>query len=196
MFDAVEAIIGLNIMVVMSSLLVKPRDDGMAVRWHQDNPFWYSLEGRDLVTSWLAIDDADARNGCMSVIPRSHAGAPVMARSKTDSTDLLGLTVYVGAEMAARAVCLELAAGSLSIYDPFLVHGSETKTSRRRRGAYTVRYANPLTLKIDFERHWVPVFLVRGDGGPNAERFIDIRPGKPMPDSLNGQICLQPEPAL
>ena len=191
--DAVSSILGPDIMVVMSSLLVKPSGDGMAVRWHQDNPFWYSLEGTDLLTVWLAIDDADAANGAMSVIPRSHAGSRAMARTATDGSDLLGFTVEVSGEVEAGAVCLEMTAGSLSIHDSFLVHGSKMNPSRRQRGAYTVRYANPRTLKIDYDRHWVPVFLVRGEGG--AARFIDIRPGKPLPDSLSGQLSLQPEPA-
>ena len=191
LLDVVETILGPDLMVVMSSLLVKPRDDGMAVRWHQDNPFWFSLEGSDLLTLWLAIDDSDAANGAMSVIPESHAGSRAMARTKTDGSDLLGLTVEVSEEMAARAVCLEMAAGSLSLHDSFLVHGSEMNTSGRRRGAYTVRYANPKTLKVDYDRHWVPVFLVRGKGGANGEALIDIRPGRPLPDTLNGQIWLQ-----
>ncbi len=190
LLDAVESIIGPNLMIVMSSLLVKPRGDGMAVRWHQDNPFWYSLEGTDLVSLWLAIDDADASNGAMSVVPESHAGFRAMARSETDGSDLLGLAVDMSEAMEARAVCLEMTAGSMSIHDSFLVHGSEMNTSGRRRGAYTIRYANPLTLKIDFDRHWVPVFLVRGEGGPDFDRLVDIRPGKPLPVSLSGQVWL------
>ena len=190
LLDVVESILGPDIMVVMSSLLVKPRDDGMAVRWHQDNPFWHSLAGSDLVTLWLAIDDADATNGAMSVVPKSHAGFRAMPRTKTDGSDLLGLAVELSEEMAGRSVCLEMTAGSISIHDSFLVHGSEMNTSGRRRGAYTIRYANPLTLKIDFDRHWVPVFLVRGEGGPDADQLVDIRPGRPLPRSLAGQIWL------
>ena len=166
----------------------------MAVRWHQDNPFWYSLEGTDLVSVWLAIDDADAANGVMSVIPESHAGFSAMDRTETDGSDFLGLKVDLSEEMEGRAVCLEMTAGSMSIHDSFLVHGSEMNTSGRRRGAYTIRYANPLTLKIDFHRHWVPVFLVRGEGGPSEDRLIDIRPGRPLPESLSGQIWLEPNP--
>ena len=193
--DTIETILGPNIILVMSSLLVKPTSDGMAVRWHQDNPFWYSLEGTDLATAWLAIDDSNATNGAMSVIPESHAGFRTMARTETDGSDLLRLRVDVTEEMEARVVCLEMKAGSLSIHDSFLVHGSEMNTSQRRRGAYNIRYGNPLTLKIDFARHWVPVFLVRGEGGPNGDGFIDIRPGLPLPEELNGQVWLEPATA-
>ena len=88
-----------------------------------------------------------------------------------------------------------MAAGSLSVLDSFLVHGSEMNTSGRRRGAYSVRCANPKTLKIDYDRHWVPVFLVRGEGGANGGPLIDIRPGRRLPDSLNGQMWLEPAAA-
>ena len=72
-------------------------------------------------------------------------------------------------------------AGSLSVHDSFILHGSDANTSGRRRAAYTMRYANPKTVQVDVRKHWVPVYLVRGDGGPDTDLFVDIRPGKPLP---------------
>ena len=75
-------------------------------------------------------------------------------------------------------------AGSMSIHDSYVLHGSDPNTSDRRRAAYTMRYANARTVAVDTEAHWVPVYLVRGEGGPNAERYIDLRPGTSVPDHL------------
>ena len=45
-----------------------------------------------------------------------------------------------------------------------------------------MRYANPKTVTVDAAKHWVPIYLVRGEGGASESQFVDIRPGKPLPD--------------
>ena len=86
--------------------------------------------------------------------------------------------------MVEAAVPLEMKAGSLSIHDSYVLHGSEPNTSDRRRAAYTMRYANARTVTVDTRKHWVPVYLVRGEGGANAADYIDLRPGRALPGGL------------
>jgi hypothetical protein len=179
--DCVQSVLGPDLILIMSHLIVKRAEDGLPVAWHQDNTYWPSVHGNDVGTVWMAIDDTDRDNGCMQVIPCTHAGYPDMEKIQTDGKDLLGLTVRVTEEMKAGAVALEMPAGSLSIHDSFILHGSEANTSGRRRAAYTMRYANPKTVTVDVAKHWVPVYLVRGDGGAGESQFVDIRPGKPLP---------------
>lgn len=182
--DAVEAVLGPDLILIMSHLIVKPPGDGLPVAWHQDNTYWHSVQGTEVGTVWLAIDDADLENGCMQVIPCTHDGYPEMEKVSTGANDLLGLTVEVTGEMAGAAVPLEMKAGSMSIHDSYVLHGSEPNTSSRRRAAYTMRYANAKTVTVDTEEHWVPVYLVRGEGGANAHDYVDLRPGQPVPQSL------------
>jgi phytanoyl-CoA hydroxylase len=179
--DCVQSVLGPDLILIMSHLIVKRAEDGLPVAWHQDNTYWPSVNGNEVGTVWMAIDDTDRENGCMQVIPCTHAGSPDLEKIQTDGKDLLGLTVKVTDEMKASAVALEMRAGSLSIHDSFILHGSEANTSGRRRAAYTMRYANPRTVTVDAAKHWVPVYLVRGEGGANAAQFVDIRPGKPLP---------------
>ncbi|MDQ3621991.1 MAG: phytanoyl-CoA dioxygenase family protein [Verrucomicrobiota bacterium] len=181
--DCVETLLGPDLVLIMSHLIVKRAEDGLPVSWHQDNTYWPSVQGSEIGTVWMAIDDTDRANGCMQVIPCTHAGYPEMEKIKTDGRDLLGLTVEVTEEMRAGAVALEMKAGSLSIHDSFVLHGSEPNLSGRRRAAYTMRYANPHKVKVDAGQHWVPVYLVRGGGGTEAAQFADIRPGKPLPEA-------------
>ena len=176
--DAVEAILGPDLILIMSHLIVKRAEDGLPVAWHQDNTYWHSVQGADVSTVWLAIDDTDRANGCMQVIPCTHEGYPEMDKISTGGDDLLGLTVEVTPAMEEAAVCLEMNAGSLSLHDSFVLHGSEANTSGRRRAAYTMRYANANTVAVDTSEHWVPVYLVRGEAD-NPE-YIDIRPGQPL----------------
>ena len=177
--DAVEEVLGPDLILIMSHLIVKRADDGLAVAWHQDNTYWHSVQGTDVTTVWLAIDDTDRANGCMQVIPCSHEGYPELDKVSTGGDDLLGLSVEVTPEMESAAVCLEMNAGSLSVHDSFVLHGSEANTSGRRRAAYTMRYANTKTVQVDTTGHWVPIYVVRGEFcNPN---YKDIRPSQQLP---------------
>lgn len=178
--DAVESVLGPDLILIMSHLIVKRAEDGLPVAWHQDNTYWHSVQGTDVTTVWLAIDDTDRANGCMQVIPCTHEGYPEMDKISTGGDDLLGLTVKVTPEMEGAAVCLEMNAGSLSVHDSFVLHGSEANTSGRRRAAYTMRYANAKTVTVNTAEHWVPVYLVRGEA-VNTD-CIDIRPGRNLPE--------------
>ena len=112
-----------------------------------------------------------------------------MEKVSPGGDDLLGLTVEVTPAMESAAVCLEMDAGSLSLHDSFVLHGSEANTSGRRRAAYTMRYANAKTVTVNTTDHWVPVYLVRGEAD-NVD-YIDIRPGQPLPDPITCNKTLQ-----
>ena len=81
--------------------------------------------------------------------------------------------------MESAAVCLEMNAGSLSLHDSFVLHGSEGNTSGRRRAAYTMRYANTKTVQVDTTEHWVQVYVVHGE--ECNLNYIDIRSGQQLP---------------
>ncbi len=159
--DCVRAVLGDELMLIMSHLIVKPPFDGRRVAWHQDRPTWPTVDGDDVATAWLALDDADAGNGCMRVIPRSHDRARAIDHSPAPDA-VFDLAVGVGADEERRAVDLCLRAGDLSIHDGRLIHGSEANLSPRRRGGYTMRYADPRTVRVDPAKHWVPVYRVSG----------------------------------
>jgi ectoine hydroxylase-related dioxygenase (phytanoyl-CoA dioxygenase family) len=51
----------------------KPKELGGRLRWHQDSPLWATLQPKDgQITAWVALDDAEADNGCMYMVPGSH----------------------------------------------------------------------------------------------------------------------------
>jgi ectoine hydroxylase-related dioxygenase (phytanoyl-CoA dioxygenase family) len=181
--DAVESVLGADILLIMSHLIVKRPGDGLPVAWHQDNTYWHSIKGTDVGTVWLAIDDTDLANGCMQVIPCTQEGYPELEKISTGSNDLLGLTVEVTDDMATGTVPLEMKAGSLSIHDSYVLHRSDPNTSNRRRAAYTMRYANARSVRVNTSEHWVPVYLVRGEpgSGTGSPSYIDLRPGTEVP---------------
>ena len=174
--DAVATVLGPNLILVYSSVFIKPARGSGRVAWHQDNNYWPSVHGTDVVTVWLAIDDADADNSALQVIPGSHTGYREFATVPTaDAAEMLPKKAVVTDDMERSAVTLAMPAGALSVHDSFLLHGSGTNRTERRRAGYTIRYCSTDSTWLDVDEHPIPVYLVRGEAGARGERYVDVR---------------------
>lgn len=69
--DVMQALIGPDIKLFRDALMMKPPHHGSAKPYHQDSAYW-SIDPPDLVSVWMALDDATLENGCMRVLPGSH----------------------------------------------------------------------------------------------------------------------------
>ena len=69
--DAVESIIGPNILVYTSTWFIKEPESAAIAAWHQDATY-FGLRPHLHVTAWLALTDATAENGCMEFLPGSY----------------------------------------------------------------------------------------------------------------------------
>jgi hypothetical protein len=121
--DAVEDLIGPNILAFASKFWIKGGRDGSFVSWHQDSAY-FGLDPHALVTAWIALTDATVQNGCMQVIPRSHVG-PALSHVETyDRKNLLARGQTLTGLDEAAAVDMPLAAGQFSLHHERTVHGS------------------------------------------------------------------------
>src|SRR5262249_35236896 len=66
--DAVEGIIGPDILVYTSTWFIKEPESAAIAAWHQDATY-FGLRPHVHVTAWLALSDATAENGCMEFLP-------------------------------------------------------------------------------------------------------------------------------
>lgn len=71
LLDAVEQLIGPDIVLQYSKLNVKPPRVGSVVEWHQDFAF-YPHTNTDLVATLIYLDEATRENACLRVLPCSH----------------------------------------------------------------------------------------------------------------------------
>ena len=80
--DAVEDIIGPNILCWGSGFFAKAVKDLALVSWHQDSTYW-GLSEPEVVTAWVAFTPSTVESGCMRVIPASHKldQVPIATRS-------------------------------------------------------------------------------------------------------------------
>jgi hypothetical protein len=142
--DAVESLIGPDILCWSSSLFVKDAGDPAFVAWHQDSYYW-GLEPDDVVSAWIAFAPSTLANGAMKVIPGSHRAAQFPhARSSPGSDNMLFTHEEIAVEVDERAaVPLLLAEGEMSLHHVKIVHGSEPNRSTARRYGYAIRYVAP-----------------------------------------------------
>ena len=108
--DAVEGVIGPDILCWSSTFFIKEARDPGFVSWHQDSTYW-GLDPADIVTAWVALSESTAENGAMRVIPDTHKLEQVAHRDTFAANNLLtrGQEIAVDVD-GGTAVMLSLAA--------------------------------------------------------------------------------------
>jgi len=138
--DAVEDVIGPNILCWGSSFFIKEKQDPGFVSWHQDSTYW-GLDPADVITAWVALSDSTAENGAMRVIPGSHKLDQIPHRDTFRPENLLSRGQEIMVEVDDRqAQMLELKAGEMSLHHVRLIHGSDPNPSGKRRIGFAIRY--------------------------------------------------------
>jgi ectoine hydroxylase-related dioxygenase (phytanoyl-CoA dioxygenase family) len=138
--DAVEDVIGPDILCWSTGFFIKNARDPSYVSWHQDSTYW-GLEPPDIITAWVALSDSTLANGAMRVVPRTHAMDQVAHRDTFAPDNLLSRGQEVMVEVDDRqAVALELRAGEMSLHHVRLIHGSDPNPSDARRIGFAIRY--------------------------------------------------------
>ena len=146
LLDLVEALLGPGVVLFSSCWVVKPPRTGRPAAWHQDGGTW-PLEPLDAVTLWVALDDADAGNGTLRVVPGSHR-AGLLPHDRDDArlaNELFNVALPAEHVDEAAAVDVVLRAGDVSAHHPALIHGSGPNRSDRPRRALVARYHPPST---------------------------------------------------
>jgi len=136
--DAVESIIGKDILVGGTTLFIKDPDKKGFVSWHQEAKY-IGFEPHNWVTAWLAITDANEENGCMRMWSGTHKEKIKKHKDIFNENNLLtrGQTVQnVPLENTTPNI---LKAGQLSLHHPMIVHGSGSNKSNTRRIGFVIQ---------------------------------------------------------
>ncbi|MGI4945145.1 MAG: phytanoyl-CoA dioxygenase family protein [Janthinobacterium lividum] len=138
--DAVEDVLGPNLLVWGSSFFIKDARDPGFVSWHQDSTYW-GLDPADIVTAWVALSESTAENGAMRVMPDTHKMDQVPHRDTFAEGNLLSRGQEIAVEVDdSKAVMLELQPGEMSLHHVRLIHGSDPNPSGKRRIGFAIRY--------------------------------------------------------
>ena len=182
--DAVEDVIGPNILCWGSTFFIKePRNPGF-VSWHQDSTYW-GLDPADVITAWIAFSDSNAANGAMRVIPGTHTLDQIHHRDTFNADNLLSRGQEIEVEVdESQARMMELKAGEMSLHHVRLIHGSDANPSDTRRIGFAIRYipthvrqvagthdSATLVRGVDTERNFAPEQAPDADMSPRALAF-------------------------
>jgi len=152
--DAVEQLIGPDIILWGCHVFCKPAGDGHETPWHQDGHYW-PIRPLATCTVWVALDASTVENGCLRVIPRSHLARVSHPHLHEDRQDLaLQQRLADDSFDAATAVDIELQPGQMSMHDVYMIHGANANRSPKRRAGVALRYMPGSSV---FERNLDPV---------------------------------------
>lgn len=184
--DAVESVLGPDIMAWKSQWFPKFPHDRTFVSWHQDAAYW-GLSPPSVATAWIALSESTIANGCVRVIPGSHLEAlPQRETYARDNMLSRGQEIAVAVD-ESRAVDFVLEPGEFSLHDIGIVHGSRTNESDTARIGLAIRYVAAEVVQQGGARDMV--MLVRGE---DRYRHFDICE-PPAQDMRYGESALHAE---
>ncbi|MBV9814417.1 MAG: phytanoyl-CoA dioxygenase family protein [Alphaproteobacteria bacterium] len=158
--DAVESVIGPDILVYTSTFFIKEPNSAVFAAWHQDATY-FGLIPHEHVTAWVALTDATAEAGCMEVV--SSRGWPRQLRHAalglTDSINGGGQAIVEDFNQEG-AVAMELPAGSFSLHHTLCSHRSAPNRASHRRIGLGISYIPAHVRAVGSYR--LSAMLVRG----------------------------------
>ncbi len=135
--DAIEDLIGPNILNYGTVLFIKEPHDPGFVSWHQDARYM-GLEPHAGVTAWVALSHSNETSGCMQMIPGSHS--QILDHNDTfGETNILTRGQEVEDVDASDAVPLILRPGQMSIHSARVIHASQPNRSADRRIGFVIQ---------------------------------------------------------
>ncbi len=140
LIKVVQNLIGPDLLLFRSTLMLKPAFHGSAHGLHQDSAYW-PMEPPTLVTVSIALNDATPENGCFKVIPKSHKWGLQewghIARDKGEP-----LTDRHDVDLSEQ-IEVPLSAGSALFFHSLMVHGSGPNNSPHSRNTALYAYFSP-----------------------------------------------------
>ncbi|MBW8269637.1 phytanoyl-CoA dioxygenase family protein [Caldovatus aquaticus] len=143
LLDAVEDLIGPDILCWTTNFFIKEPHSPAYVSWHQDATYW-GLDPDDVITAWVAISDAPVESGAMEFLPGSHRMGQLPHADTFHEHNLLSRGQEIAVEVdTEKAVAVPLAAGEMSLHHVKLAHASGPNRTGDRRIGLAIRYIPP-----------------------------------------------------
>tara|TARA_Y100000590_G_scaffold465532_1_gene638100 strand:- start:373 stop:1200 length:828 start_codon:yes stop_codon:yes gene_type:complete len=136
--DAVESIIGKDILICGTTLFIKNAYERGYVSFHQDAKY-IGLQPHNWVTAWIAITDSNEENGCMRMWSGTHKDKIKFHNQKFDKNNLLTRGQTVENVPLEKTTPVILKSGQMSLHHPTIVHGSDLNKSSDRRIGFVIQ---------------------------------------------------------
>jgi non-haem Fe2+, alpha-ketoglutarate-dependent halogenase len=174
--DAVEDLIGPDILVFHTTMWWKTKGSPSRVPWHQDGTY-FGLAPYEHVTAWVALSPSNTQTGCVRILPGSHHAGQLAHSDHRDPTLMLsrGQTVITDVD-PSRAVPIVLSPGEFSLHHTLAIHASDPNTGDDDRIGIGISYIPTRVRHVGPTR--LSATLVRGH---DAYGHFDLEP-RPVAD--------------
>lgn len=170
LLDAVEDLIGPDILCLETGFLWKDARDPRFVAWHQDNSY-LKFDPPAAVNTWIALTDSKPDNGAMQFVVGSHALGEVPYEMIPAENHMLKFSRQVVGVDTSRRVTAALEPGQISIHGTNVVHGSEPNISDRPRIGFGCIFVPPHLKNL--KGGFLSATLVRGR---DTAGFFELEP--------------------
>lgn len=137
--DAVEDILGPDLLICGTVLFIKEAGDPGFVSWHQDAKYMGLEPYEDATTIWLALSPSTPETGCMRMAPGTHQAGMRDHDDTYGEENILTRGQSVQDVDEASAVDLELRPGQMSFHNLAVVHASAPNTGADRRIGFVIQ---------------------------------------------------------
>ena len=138
-----QELLGEDVVLFQTMALVKPPLIGSEKPWHQDNAYFKYAPLEQVCGFWLALDDAEADNGCMHVLPGWHRRGGLKHYHAGDCQ------IMPDRLEDAKPVPIELPAGGAMFFSGMLPHQTPPNRSTKPRRALQFHYRGASTKPVD-----------------------------------------------
>jgi non-heme Fe2+,alpha-ketoglutarate-dependent halogenase len=176
--DAVEDVLGPEILVYGTLIICKEPHTMGYVSWHQDGE---GMGKAPSVSAWVGLTESTPESGCMRVLAGSHRLERLPhVRTYMGGDNMLRDGVEIRHDVRdeeATDVILEV--GEMSLHHKNIIHGSNPNRSGGRRVGFIIRFVTP---ELKESRH--PLIRVRGNGDCSHLSTIGGPPAGDLDDSI------------
>ena len=186
LLDAVEDLIGPNLLVWDGGFINKEPHSDIYVSWHQDLTYWGIGPPEEIVSVWLALSPVSPENGGMRMVSGSHHEVRKHVDNFGDDNLLSRGQTLAGEIDEAAVVNMTLSPGQMSLHHGLVVHGSNPNHSDQRRIGLNFQFITPavrqrqmtgdsamLVRGADKRGHFAPEPRPRSDFAPDSIAFAE-----------------------
>jgi non-heme Fe2+,alpha-ketoglutarate-dependent halogenase len=169
--DAVEDLIGPDILVFHTTMWWKIKGSLDRVPWHQDATY-FGLAPHEHVTAWVALSPSNTETGCVRIVPGSHRSGQLPHADHRDPALMLSRGQTVVTEIdRSRATPVVLSPGEFSLHHTLAIHASDPNTGDDDRIGIGISYIPTCVRHVGPTR--LSATLVRGR---DAYGHFDLEP--------------------
>ncbi len=127
--DRIASLIGPELHMFGSKFFPMLPHGGTSTGWHQDNHY-FGTESDRVVSCGIYLEESDHSNGCLKLLPKSHATGKLVTHAHGSGTFAHGNWTEVDESLAIDVAC---PGGTVVLFSANLLHGATTNNSARSR---------------------------------------------------------------